>query len=344
MDKHRVTLRVELEPSGSASVQTVQIRASINWVYPGVFAYSEEDPKDRYVQSLLMLQDAYSIALSKALIHGVLVQDEDFKHFGKVLGDWETVFTGENMLFYVLWVRDFAESITGTELVTKAFGKTLEEYASVPDIIAKLISKPFDESVSSADSNVLATNLGKSELIQTYEDKLFDIGLDKSELVLSNDSLDRVVSFIRDYDESVTPQEYVAKHYEKSLDQLSVSLLESVIVAMLFEKSYEDVVNMNISGDFFNKGLLGEYAVNASIGGEFLEFLTHKTLSTSTSPEDLFDRTVSYFREFQDSFSMYDTADWNNGDGLIYDFGDYEQDFPEVSDQLASETSGKSCS
>ena len=316
MSNKGLLAKVALTPSGEADAQVLELsaksiatgvpRASINWVYPAATAYLDEDPKNRHFYTEAMLADAYAIAFTKALESGAEVSESDIKFFAKVLGDWETVFTGENILFYIQWIRDFEESVSASDDVAKLLQKPLQHEQSVSDGLAKLMSLPKNESITPADSYALLTGLLKTESISAPDFQTLQSDLVKSETLTVSQLFDRVVSFIRDFSDLPLLTDELAKLVDKPLPTLSVSITEDILVGLVYEKFYDDTVYTNIRGDLFNDGLLGQYVVNQSIGGEFLALDFTKSLSDAPSPEDSYDRVLSWFRDFGDSQAFSD--------------------------------------
>ena len=316
MSNKGLLAKVALTPSGEADAQVLELsaqsiatgvpRASINWVYPAAVAYLDEDPKNRHFYTEAMLADAYALAFTKALASGVEVSESDIKFFAKVLGDWETVFTGENILFYIQWVRSFEEAVLASDAVVKLVEKPLLHEQSVADDLAKLMSLPKAELISPVDNSVLLTGLLKTESISVPDAQTLQNDLVKSENLTVSQLFDRVVSFIRDFSDLPVLTDELAKLVDKPLPTLSVSITDAILVGLVYEKFYDDIVYTNIRGDLLNDGLLGQYGVNQSIGGEFLSLDFVKSLVDSASPVDSYDRVLSWFRDFGDSQTFSD--------------------------------------
>lgn len=376
MDKHRVTLQVELEPSGSASVQTVQIRASINWVYPGMFAFLEEDPKDlafgefegnahpTYERGLI--SDLSYWLLAKAVHEDIAVPDDVAKDIGKYFSQFQEVFTGENILFLVQFSRLFTETVTAAETyLAKVISKPQADTAILAELFGILIQKPlptdfvymedlmgflherdwyekvyterFDEVFNALPLNSAIINNGVGG-------DLIALGLQKpiqTTVAPPDDLWDRVVWFVREYYSSVLMidnadfdngdgLEYA---FAKTLTD-APTVIENIIVGLLYEKAYAETIYTDVRGDLVGDGLLGQYAVNASIGGEILSVGLLKVLASELSPSDVYDRVVQYFRDYASSVTMVDTADFNNGDGLEYAFLKSLYDSHSVEDQI----------
>jgi hypothetical protein len=345
MDKHRVTLRVELEPNGSASVRTTQVRADINWVYPGAYAYLEEDPKDKVAFENNIATDLAVWLLVKAVAEQVVISESDVKKIDKVFSQFQEVFTGENILFLVQFSRVFPELVTVSETyLAKAIGKPIAETAIMAEIFGILVQKPLPidyvymqdliallhERYWYADVSVggdLARwSLGKP--IQTSTPQPVDV-------------YDRIVHFVRDYYSSVlmidnadfNSGDGLEYSFAKTLTD-APTVIENIIVGLLYQKYYEDRINTDISGDLVGGGLLGQYTVNQSIGGERVELAFLKTLIESITQQDVYDRVVQFYRTFNSTATMVDTGDFNNGDGLEYSFLKSLYDAHSVQDQI----------
>lgn len=340
MSNKGLTANVALTPTGDAVTSITELasaikvtgvpRASINWSYPSASAYLDEDPKNRHDYESFMLADAVALLLAKAVASGVTASESDAKEFAKALGDWDTVFTGENLFFYVDWVREFSDQVSGSESSELDFVKLVISGAPVSDVIAKLMSKISDDSIVVGDASSLSAGLYKTESVLTLENALLLANLGKQDGVSALDAWNRVVSFVRLYADQISTPEDVGKLIEKPLEAFA-TVIENVIVGLLYEKTYNEVVHMVVRGDTLNDGLLGQYEINASIGGEFIYLLLQKPLSSSIStPADLFDRVVQWYPAYESAVSM---ADLGDGDGLVYSAHKVLADAPSPDDE-----------
>ena len=366
MDKHRVTLRVELEPSGSASVRTTQVRASINWVYPGVYAYLEEDPKDKVAFENNIATDFSVWLLAKAVSEQVVISESDVKKIDKVFSQYQEVFTGENILFLVEFSRVFPELITVAETyLAKVIDKPVAETAIMIELFGILLEKPlpidyvymqdlmgflherdwyenvFVEPIGDA---VNALPFNQAVLNNRFGGDLISWSLERPiEISIPEpvDEYDRIVQFVRDYYSSVlmidnadfNSGDGLEYSFAKTLTD-APTVIENIVVGLLYEKYYEERINTDVSGDLVGGGLLGQYTVNQSIGGEILAFEFLKTLIDSITEQDVYDRVVQFYRDFYSDVTMVDTADFNSGDGLEYSFLKSLYDAHSVEDQI----------
>ena len=94
---------------------------------------------------------------------------------------------------------------------------------------------------------------------------------------------------------------------------------------------------MEIKGDVLNDGLLGQYTINQSIGGEHLQLGFIKSLVDECVASDAYDRFIQWERNFQSSnVTMVDTADFDSGDGLEYQFNKGLLDQPIITDEISA--------
>jgi hypothetical protein len=376
MKNHRVTLRVELEPSGSASIDTVEIRASIDWMNAGVYAQVEEDPKNlafgnvpgnaRPTVENALISDLSYLLLAKAVSEDITVPDDIAKDVGKFFSQFQEVFTGENILFLVQFSRLFDETVTAAETyLSKDIYKPQTETAILSELVGILLDKPLptefvtmedlmgflherdwyeyvytertDDVVNALPFNSAIINNGVGgDLLSWQVDKPIE-----SSISQPDDLYDRIVLFVRDYYSSILMVDNadfdngdgLEYAFAKTLTD-TPTVIENIVVGLLYEKAYLETVNMEIKGDVLNDGLLGQYAVNASIGGEFVEIEFLKTLASSLDPMDVYDRVVQFYREYASSVTMVDTADFNSGDGLEYSFLKSLYDSPTVEEQI----------
>lgn len=378
MKNHRVTLRVELEPSGSASIDTVEIRASIDWMNAGVYAQVEEDPKNlafgnvpgnaRPTVENALISDLSYLLLAKAVSEDITVPDDIAKDVGKFFSQFQEVFTGENILFLVQFSRLFDETVTAAETyLSKDIYKPQTETAILSELVGILLDKPLptefvtmedlmgflherdwyeyvytertDDVVNALPFNSAIINNGVGgDLLSWQVDKPIE-----SSISQPDDLYDRIVLFVRDYYSSVLMVDNadfdngdgLEYAFAKTLTD-TPTVIENIVVGLLYEKAYLETVNMEIKGDVLNDGLLGQYAVNASIGGEFVEIEFLKTLASSLDSMDVYDRVVQFYREYASSVTMVDTADFDSGDGLEYQFNKGLLDQPIITDEISA--------
>jgi hypothetical protein len=379
MKNHRVTLRVELEPSGSASIDTTEIRASIDWMNAGVNAQVEEDPKNiafgdvpgnaRPTVENALISDLSYLLLAKAVSEDITVPDDIAKDVGKLFSQFQEVFTGENILFLVQFSRLFGETVTAAETyLSKGIYKPQTETAILSELVGILLNKPLPtEFVTMEDlmgflherdwyENVFvepvgdavnALRLNQAILNNRFGGDLISWSLERPIQISIPEPVDvynRVVQFVRDY---YSPVLMVDTADFNSGDGLEYSFLKSlydahsvedqIIVGLLYEKAYLETVNMEIKGDVLNDGLLGQYTINQSIGGEHLQLGFIKSLVDACVASDAYDRVIQWERNFQSSnVTMVDTADFNSGDGLEYQFNKGLLDTPIITDQITA--------
>lgn len=379
MKNHRVTLRVELEPSGSASIDTVEIRASIDWMNAGVYAQVEEDPKNlafgnvpgnaRPTVENALISDLSYLLLAKAVTEDITVPDDIAKDVGKFFSQFQEVFTGENILFLVQFSRLFDETVTAAETyLSKDIYKPQTETAILSELVGILLDKPVptefvtmedlmgflherdwyeyvytertDDVVNALPLNTAIINNGVGgDLLSWQVDKPIE-----SSISQPDDLYDRIVLFVRDFYSSVLMVDNadfdngdgLEYAFAKTLTDTQ-TIFENIVVGLLYEKAHLEIVNMEIKGDVLNDGLLGQYAVNASIGGEFVDIEFLKTLASSLDPMDVYDRVIQWQRSYTSSnVTMVDTADFNSGDGLEYQFNKGLLDQPIVTDVISA--------
>lgn len=379
MKNHRVTLRVELEPSGSASIDTVEIRASIDWMNAGVYAQVEEDPKNlafgnvpgnaRPTVENALISDLSYLLLAKAVTEDITVPDDIAKDVGKFFSQFQEVFTGENILFLIQFSRLFDETVTAAETyLSKDIYKPQTETAILSELVGILLDKPVptefvtmedlmgflherdwyeyvytertDDVVNALPLNTAIINNGVGgDLLSWQVDKPIE-----SSISQPDDLYDRIVLFVRDFYSSVLMVDNadfdngdgLEYAFAKTLTDTQ-TIFENIVVGLLYEKAHLEIVNMEIKGDVLNDGLLGQYAVNASIGGEFVDIEFLKTLASSLDPMDVYDRVIQWQRSYTSSnVTMVDTADFNSGDGLEYQFNKGLLDQPIVTDVISA--------
>ena len=354
MKNHRVTLRVELEPSGSASIDTVEIRANIDWMSAGVYAQVEEDPKNlafgnvpgnaRPTVENALISDLSYLLLAKAVSEDITVPDDIAKDVGKFFSQFQEVFTGENILFLIQFSRLFDETVTAAETyLSKDIYKPQTETAILSELVGILLDKPLPTEFVTMQELVrlfLTLPLNSTGTVGDLSFWKVDKPITSS-LSAPNDLYNRIVLFVRDYYSSVLMVDNadfdngdgLEYAFAKTLTD-TPTVIENIVVGLLYDKAYLETVNMEIKGDVLNDGLLGQYAVNASIGGEFVEIEFLKTLASSLDPMDVYDRVVQFYREYTSSVTMVDTADFNSGDGLEYAFLKSLYDSHTVADQI----------
>lgn len=378
MENHGVTLRVELEPSGSASVNAVQIRAdvdfkkelsiraSIDWVYAGAYAYLEEDPKDKVAFENNIATDLAVWLLAKAVAEQVNISESDIKTIDKVFSQYQEVFTGENILFLVEFSRVFPETVVAAETyLAKVIDKPINELSILVELFGILIEKPLpvdyvymedlmgflherdwyeSVTVEPVGDYVNALQINQATINNRFGGDLIGWSLERpiqTSIDEPVDAYDRIVQFVRDYYSSVlmvdnadfNSGDGLEYSFAKTLTD-APSIIENIVVGLLYEKYYEEVIKTDVSGDLVGGGLLGQYAVNQSIGGEQLSFEFLKTLVDSFDQSDIYDRVVQFYRDFYSDVTMVDTADFNSGDGLEYAFLKSLYDAHSVEDQI----------
>jgi hypothetical protein len=166
----------------------------------------------------------------------------------------------------------------------------------------------------------------------------------ESSISQPDDLYDRIVLFVRDYYSSILMVDNadfdngdgLEYAFAKTLTD-TPTVIENIVVGLLYEKAHLEIVNMEIKGDVLNDGLLGQYTINQSIGGEHLLLGFIKSLVDEIVASDAYDRVIQWKRNFQSSnVTMVDTADFNSGDGLEYQFNKGLLDTPIITDQITA--------
>jgi hypothetical protein len=307
---------VALTPEGVASVQTgVVPKLEIHWTGYTVTAYLDEDPKNKIAYERLMIADAVALAFSKALVSNFEIADDDYRIIQKVLGDWEQVFTGENILFYVDWVREFTDLVESSDAYSLSLSKPLSEGLISGDSSSWSFQAQKSDAVYSSDDETLSTNLGKSDGVTSDDSQDLDTSLVKSDSSSVSDDWDRVVEFDRVFNHPAPAIDLSYWSFSTGFADLQ-SVIDEVIVGLVYDKFFDSEARTEIWGDPLGFGMLGEYTVNHSDGGEFLYLGLLKPLSSSTTESDVFNRVVNWYPDYDSSVTMVDQGE---GDGLVYE-------------------------
>lgn len=298
MNKGGLQVTAALNPDGFASASISTVKVTVDWFSPSILAYLDEDPKNKAPTDRLMIADAVALSYIKALQTFFPVADDDYRIIEKVLGDWEEVYTGENILFYVDWVREFTELVESTDQYQLLIAKPFSETVGQSDLSYRGMTLPKSDGLSASDASFLSTYLPESDGVSANESSYWSASLAKNDLSSASDVFDRVVDFNRDFLHSSTLLDSDSFNLTKPLTDIQ-SVIDEIIVGLLYEKSYYEVARSEVWGDPLNFGTLGEYTVNHNEGGEFVYIGLQKPITTNMStPTDAFDRVVYFNREF----------------------------------------------
>lgn len=292
-----------------AAIKLVMLAPNLTYEFPLIHGYLEENPKDVPLDDSQVLLDAIAMLYGKAIEDGVAPTEEIANAFTKVLGTWETVYTGEIILFLVQFLREYNDGVGVTDASFNIVGKALTDGASVPDVVGLLIGKPINDAVTATEATALLNELAKSDSVTESDFYTLANILSKNDATSIADAFDRVVQFVNAYQEAATMTDGYGIDYSTPISESALVVLDTIIVGLLYLKTYNDVVQMNIQGDVLNSSLLGSFTANASIGGEFISFLLQNQLVDALDgPTDLFDRVVTFFTQYQDAVISGDVS------------------------------------
>jgi hypothetical protein len=311
MNKGGLQVTAALNPDGFASASISTIGVSVDWFSPSILAYLDEDPKNKAPTEWLMVADAVALSYIKALTSSFPVADDDYRIIEKVLGDWEEVYTGENLLFYVDWVREFSDLVESSDEYQLLVAKPFNESVDSTDLSYLGLTLPKSDDLTASDSNFLSTILPESDGVSANESSYWSASLAKSDSSDASDVFDRVVDFNRDFQHESILLDSDQFALNKPLQDIQ-SVIDQIIVGLLYEKSYFDEVKSEVWGDPLNFGTLGEYTVNHNEGGEFVYLEIEKPITTNMStPSDAFDRVVYFDREFSHSVTSTESDNYS---------------------------------
>ena len=298
MNKGGLQVTAVLNPDGFASASISTIGVSVDWFSPSISAFLDEDPKNKAPTERMMLADAVALSYIKALASDFPVADDDYRIIEKVLGDWEEVYTGENLLFYVDWVREFSDLVETSDEYQLLVAKPFYESVGPTELSYRDLILPKSDDLTSFDSNFLSTILPQLDGVSANESSYWSASLEKNDSSDASDVFDRVVDFNRDFQHESVLLDSDQFALNKPLEDIQ-SVIDQIIVGLLYEKSYFSEARSEVWGDTLNFGVLGEYTVNHNEGGEFVYLGIQKPITTNMStPSDAFDRVVYFDREF----------------------------------------------
>ena len=311
MNKGGLQVTAALNPDGFASASISTIGVSVDWFSPSILAYLDEDPKNKAPTERLMVADAVALSYIKALTSSFPVADDDYRIIEKVLGDWEEVYTGENLLFYVDWVREFSDLVESSDEYQLLVAKPFNESVDSTDLSYLGLTLPKSDGLTASDSNFLSTILPESDGVSANESSYWSASLEKSDSSDASDVFDRVVDFNRGFQHESILLDSDQFALNKPLEDIQY-VIDQIIVGLLYEKSYFDEVKSEVWGDPLNFGMLGEYTVNHNEGGEFVYLEIQKPITTNMStPSDAFDRVVYFDREFSHSVTSTESDNYS---------------------------------
>ena len=134
-----------------AGVQASVAAADVAYVLLTVNANLDTTGRFRYIPEIVVVSDAVALAVAKALSSpAVLTSDEAVLETIKGLS--ETVSLSEAFIITLVFLRDFADSATVTDLAALELSRPLADGASVSDVSTRLLTKVLASGVAMNDS------------------------------------------------------------------------------------------------------------------------------------------------------------------------------------------------
>lgn len=132
-------------------VQAPVAAADVAYILMTVDANLDTSGRFRYIPEVVVVSDAVALAVTKALSSpSVLTSDEAVLETIKGLS--ETVSLSEAFVITLVFLRDFADTATITDLASLELSRPLLDGASVSDVSTRLLTKVLASGVAMNDS------------------------------------------------------------------------------------------------------------------------------------------------------------------------------------------------